>query len=483
MEPNAGKIQRAVGILQGQTVRNDVLLSCLICGITSHELVEVKMADAKNYKEIWTALKWLTRPNRGLLPLLSEIPMRIAGRDGRPSTAYFLTEFGESVSKLLYPQHNFKTSNPHNADAVSHRISQLEIYTRVCQMGWVAEIEKKLEYNNGQKNVRCDVLAHHPNMNLHMEIEHDLPRNNLWRAEEKFIRWQEYAKSEGIKPQILFVFNLPESKVQKTLRNWQEALGRVKAKVGELAFEVDYVLLGKLVGPLDKNLEDHVLPMHPEIPAFDAKPERAQSQPSAGQSDVPDYVARFYDDFNDLVWEQSAAAEASEKLMAFFDLARGIYDGSYYRGSPSDMYAETPRESIWLLRYYLELSQNEKMLTELKEALDWVARRSGQMGLIMFRNVMTKIIWDVFLEHHGFSRGGALNVVFNIPDFQDTRSDFSVKVSLSGNTDLFEWYQVEKACDALSWVLSSLFIYSEKLGLGERPWKQSAKKAKNGTDM
>jgi hypothetical protein len=118
------------------------------------------------------------------------------------------------------------------------------------------------------------------------------------------------------------------------------------------------------------------------------------------------------------------------------------------------------------------------MLAELKQALKWIQKKGSQMGLIMFRSNMTSIIWDVFLRHHGFSRGGALNVMFYIPDFQDIRSDFWVKIDYSdyrGGLGLGE-YRTRDFCVAISWMLTGLFSYSEELGLSERPWKVIEKK-------
>ena len=128
-----------------------------------------------------------------------------------------------------------------------------------------------------------------------------------------------------------------------------------------------------------------------------------------------------------------------------------------------------------MLRYYLCHPANQAMYAELQESLAWLAKQRGGMGLIMFRDAITRILWDVFLRHHGFSRGGALGMSFQIPDFGDRRSDYYVAiqfVGLSLNSPIA--WMLDKAAEAISWVLTSLFIYSEELGLGKRPWRAAA---------
>ena len=204
----------------------------------------------------------------------------------------------------------------------------------------------------------------------------------------------------------------------------------------------------------------------------------ASPAPVVVKEPIPWYVDRFYNGYMDCVEAVRKAETPEEELMTFFKLAWFIYDASYYRDSSSVNYAVLPHASVWLLRHYLELPANQAMLAELKQALNWMQKRSGQMGMIMFRNYMTSIIWDVFLRHHGFSRGGGLSVMFYIPDFQDIRSDFWVKVSYSDfhmGKGVGDEY-TRHFCVAVSWMLTGLFSYSEELGLGQRPWKKIEKK-------
>jgi hypothetical protein len=275
---------------------------------------------------------------------------------------------------------------------------------------------------------------------------------------------------------MLFVFNLSRDTAQATIQNWREALGRVEAS-GKLNCRISYITVAELH---EKDLSaaiDLALPLKAITVKKDESPAAVSIAPKPVTA-IPVYAQRFFVDYMNCVRELQQAKRPEDQLMSFFNLSLFIYEASYQKDSDSVKYAALPRASIWMLRHYLELPANQAMLAELKQALNWIQKRGSQMGLIMFRSYMTSIIWDVFLRHHGFSRGGALNVMFYIPDFQDIRSDFWVKIDYSevrGGLGLGE-YRARDFCVAISWMLTGLFSYSEELGLGQRPWMVVEKK-------
>ena len=76
---------------------------------------------------------------------------------------------------------------------------------------------------------------------------------------------------------------------------------------------------------------------------------------------------------------------------------------------------------------------------------------------------MSSKLWDVFLFHHGLGRGGALRVVFQVPDFQDRSSDFRVEVRVDDDLRAAQTDDVK----ALSWFFTSIYIYRRHFGLVE----------------
>ena len=121
--------------------------------------------------------------------------------------------------------------------------------------------------------------------------------------------------------------------------------------------------------------------------------------------------------------------------------------------------AAFPRASLWLMRRYLEHPWMLPVRASLVEEFKKIRKRSP--GLTMFRDRVTRLIWDALLRHHGLGRGGALRAVFQVPDFQDISSDFRVDVHIGGSVR----GNTEEAEKALSWCLSSLYLYMEDLGL------------------
>ena len=474
------QLQRALDALNHVEVRAKVLMSCKDCGMTTQELAELESQE--EYRPVYSAFEWLVSPGHGLLPFLNSVPMRMIDRTGRPPRAYLLTPFGAQALRLLDPQASTHALELSDVDAWQHRFVQARIHTLSRKMNWKATLEKTVSFDQGKRNIRCDVLLQLPDEHLYIEVEQDLPRNNLWRAVEKFEHWREYAKDQKEKFDLLFVFNLPNEAVQATVKNWEEALGRVEAG-GTLNCRISYIPVAALN---EKDLSaalDLAIPLKaiemkkvetPALISVESKPVDA----------IPGYAQQYYEGYMNCVHELHKAKRPEDQLMSFFNLSLFIYEASYQKDNASVKYAVLPRASVWMLRHYLELPANESMLTELKQAMNWMQKRSGRMGMIMFRDNMTRLIWDVFLRHHGFSRGGALNVMFYIPDFQDIRSDFWVKIDYSdyrGGLGLGE-YRTRDFCVAISWMLTGLFSYSEELGLGQRPWKVIERKSNKKKD-
>jgi len=465
-----------LALIQENPIRRAVLLSCQENGMTSQALAEA--ASGAEYRATYSALSWLASPGRGLLPLLSAIPMRLDSRPGRPPTGYVLTEIGAEIATLLDPGLPVKAPNVRNQRDLQHRWCQLELLTRARQAELDIQLEQVLSYGNNHV-VRCDVVLDAPDGTHYIEIEQELARTNLSRAIAKFGHWQEFARTHAEqKTDLVLLFNLPATDLAETLSLWQDALGQCQQEHGQLRFSPRYLLMGEIFSgdwltairsapaltPKMPEKPRKVKPAVDEQPQQATKDWRSELWP-APRSLAPADIAWFGAEISNYARLDDPAA----RFKAFERIVRTIYLASFYRDSPTALYAARPVESLWLLNYYLLHPVNQAMYAELKEAFTWLEKRRGGMGLIMFRDAVTRILWDVFLHHHHLSRGGGLGASFQIPDFGDWRSDYYVRVTCPGSAHLS--LRIQESQDALGWVLASLFIYTEELGLGKRPWR------------
>ena len=483
---NTGNEDRALLALTAGELREQVLKTCIHCGITNQDLAILECGGETNQRLIRSTLDWLSKPNSaGFAAMLEAMPMKLEGRKGRPMQAYLLTEFGRKVLYRLDPQIKARVNNPKDKKDLDHRFAQLDVLTRVLQNGWRAEVERVIPYAKG-KEIRCDVLAHRPEKKLYIEIEQELSRSNMARAVEKFRHWQAYALSRDFVPDLLFVFNLPDAKLGPTLAIWQQALWTV-FNGNNTCLDVRYILVGVLEGqPFNIALNSFGVWMEPLDPTVPGEESGAASI-QLGQTAAPNVwlpeANELLPKFDQCVDIYSEARTSAERLPAFLDLMTCIHAASYHsknnRTSDCDVfnYSELPEKSLWLLRHYLTLPQNQAMYEDLKEALIWVKSRSN-MGLIIMRDIICSILWDTFLKHHKLAVGGNLKVSLDVPDYVNRNSSFEVKATLWNTDKMSSSLKLEAACEALSWVMTAFIWYPEFLGTGTQPWKKKGNKKK-----
>ena len=474
----AYQLQKLIANLQRHPVTVQTLLSCQFCGATSQEMAE--QYTQKPYRPVYAALKWLTSPPGGFLPLLTSIPVRLAGRVGRPPRGYLLTEWGAQVLALLDPELMVSPPNPRDLLDLHHRFCELEVLVSAQRLGLQAQLEKALSYGK-RKNVRADVYLTMDEQDVILEVEQELSRNNAVRAVKKFERWQNYVRAKGGRRHNLamyLVFNLPAQDLQSTLQRWQKARTQAEQRQRDLFFPVYWLPISHFFGVSLSEALEQAVPL--DALEIEVQTPQPATQPHGPETQVPPaWMHALYDDYMELVATLKSAAHPRERLFSFIELAQFIHQASFYPESTTMLYAANPRESLWLLRHYLHLPANQALFSELKTAYRWIQKRSGGMGLIMFRDAMTRLIWDIFLRKHGFSRGGALRATFQIPDFQDNRSDYWVDVRLTGGIHReISSFRIRDKTEAVGWILSGLFIYPEELGLGTPIWKYQPRRKK-----
>jgi hypothetical protein len=472
------KLQNAVAFLKNHPLAELAMQSCQQCGMTYLPLLQQlshKQGVKHGAASLRRALKELTAPASGIPPMLLETSLRILGRSGAPTVTYTPTEFGRQVLAHL----KIECPNPHNEAARKHLYIQMELMTRALQAGWTPEVEKHLATvcDDVQQNIRVDVFIKRPGEpTLYLEAEQELTANNISRAEEKFEHWQSYVRHFDADAHLHIVFNVARERLGGTLQLWRRALTQL-ASNERVLFQVSYALLADLMDiPLGQAILERFTALTPlERLKSDDENETVIEDISPFARQVRAYQPHRDLDmaFEAALHEWREAYTAAGRVEAFFALLRCIHQASDLRESGEVFrYNLLPIRSLALLYRYLTLPENQSLYDDLRQAIQWVQGRN--LGVTLLRELHTQIIWDVFLAHHDFARGGKLQVSYEIADHMEKFKGFGVLVSYNSSRQSgVENSHPDDA--ALAWVLTALFTYSEILGLGRLPWKKKPK--------
>lgn len=462
-------------------------------------LDQVKVLAELSQKIARTSLENLIGPPRRTPPALRAVPVKLASKTGRPQNAYLPTPEGAEVLRSLFPDARQRAYQVHDPIDISALYCMMEVYTAACQHGLQAAVEKVLPYGDGLANIRADIWVQSAaGPGWIFEIEQQLTRNNLPRVIEKLLHLRGlFTSAQGAEcsPQVRILFNLPAEDSERTLTTWRDALGSVIQQVGVLPYQLYWQPVQDfLQNPEWPTLERFQL-LEPSQPAAEPEnpAEQAQEQP---QSDMSEPQLRMLElatppDIDlkelkiilmalDITYQEEFSAlvgcnNQRQRSQNFFSLMILIYDASHYTGSDTLEYAAFPLKSLRLLFRYLNAHQNRELFEQLRQAMPNLQYQAS-VGIIGFRNALTKFFWDIFLRWHGLARGGPLKVVVQVPDFQDRRSEFYVMVRIEnhnmvGYDRYYEYTHSRKftAETALAWVLEALFLYAYELGLSDKP--------------
>ena len=159
----------------------------------------------------------------------------------------------------------------------------------------------------------------------------------------------------------------------------------------------------------------------------------------------------------------------------FFLIMSLIYAASYPPDATPWESAQHPYASLYLLRHYLSLHPR------LRQALSQALVR-GSSSIRWSTPLVThkmQTVVDLFLRYHGLHSRGSLTVTAIGPWAQsDDRGDFAIRVRLHPEVLLGAEAEaivptpeeVAAAEQALAWVLTALFAYSQELGLKQTPF-------------
>lgn len=455
----------------------NVLLSCAPCGITTVELTwldfSAKGLEATE-RTAYNTLNRLTGSSGGFPPLLVKSTETIAGQPGGPKKVYRLTKFGLEILKKISPGSTVRYLDEPTDISLRHRYCQLEVYVLARRQGWDAEIEKVLPYRDEggtDRNLRCDVVLQTPNGPLYVEIEQKLNKTTLPRAQKKLEHWHEYSVATGELPHLMLFFNLDLRSRDKTLEMWMEALWKV-GEGGEIQFPISYLLMSNLRGTesLQDDLETSTMTLRPRAPIKKGNVSSTPWQPHP-------IIAPLLEGMDNILADQMAIkremrdedylgredmSEPGANVAMLMRAAKYIYDAS---GDDDKIWKnkfKDPVRALLLLRYYLTREPNLEMYAALQEAF----KQAANKGVTLQKIQISAAIQNVFLSHFYIGRDNQLNVSFIVPNFEDKQGRYKVQVTFDQFGNFKDAHGLDaEHLSALEWMLSSLFTYSDFLGL------------------
>ncbi|MEP0805331.1 MAG: hypothetical protein HRF47_07560 [Chloroflexota bacterium] len=451
--------------------RHDVfVMKAAYAGLVS-KLTAGLSAPALSPQNITTSLTRLVH-----IGFLQEQRIAKIEKKGRPEKVYRVTQAGVDWLR----ENGFD-------DVVEMTSSDpIELAHRYCQAlvgaltpDWTkVEFEKVFSLADG-RNVRIDVVVPLADGAMQfIEIEQRLERNHLARAVEKFERLGEFFRREAgrgvYRSDVLFIFNLSAAALPQTLRLWQEALARAFPAQADPPFTPRCATIDTFVSnPAFTELE--------RFPLIE-KRDGGAVQMSSNIGEVLDYRAAPYTKdvlamLDEIRLEPvKLPSHEAEQLAGFCEIAMNIYRRSMRKDSPTRKYAAFPHESIQALRGLLHLPVNAGLLRELKKGYAWIESRKS--GLILYRDAVTRLIWDVVMRHFGIGQEGPLKIFVGIPDLAEKASTIMIEVILEKSEELrLPWTSGDETYeDAISWMLTALFLYPVDLGLTDSLWASPRRK-------
>ena len=399
-------------------------------------------------------------------------------KKGRPEKIYRLTDAGAEW---------LQGNGIENASALG--ISDpIDLAHRYCQAlvgvlspsGSEVEIEMVIPLSGG-RNIRIDVVVSLSSSVVQLvEIEQKLDRKNIARAVEKFKELGEVFHAGQLhapyNTDVMFVFNLNSSALPRTLNVWREALAHAFPNEMPIPFTPRFTTMDMFMSN----------PSFSNIDRYESITRRskykANDEPYSKGDGIPDFknapsTNKLLEKFKAIQRDYDPLQSyAPEQLLGFCETAMTIYRMSMDKNSPARKYSAFPQESVMGLRDFLHMPENAVLLQALKDGYSWIEGRKS--GLILYRESVTKLIWDVFLRYFGFGRVGPLNVFVGIPDLAEKSSQITVDVILDKGGDQRLQLSSEGISyeEAISWMLTAVIVYPVDLGLTSSFWSQPKRK-------
>ena len=369
----------------------------------------------------------------------------------------------------------FENAAPLNLDGlldVAHRFCMALVAAQARNSG---ELEKVIPYAPG-RSVRTDVYVETRDGVRLIEIEQELSSNNRDRAVEKLKGYAELFATDAsdLIPELLIIFNLPASNLKRTLNIWQLAL----RDAGDMSFPVYYSTLegfmfapefvnwGKgnfsILTPSEKKRRIAETPVIPgEIP---------------GKHPVRTVSMIDMDTVASVITSRIHVAPNEEDTDRLYHLGHIAYlihqlDFNQETGRTRN-YAAFPANSLRALSDFLHHPMQRPLIEILKPDIQDFQKR---IGITQQRLAASRLAWN-FLEYFGFGSTSPLSLQIGIPEMGDSNvNEVSFKLLLTGQHKLEKLEKIIEYLAAISWVMTVLLIYPDRLGLVDEVKRRGGK--------
>ena len=424
----------------------------------------------------------------GLPPLfgVSEKKLTRPNLQGRQPKVYTLGKGGEALLRHL-GEVSARAYTQRSPIAMAHALAVFDVDLAAKQAGLAVETEKQLHATK-QVYIRPDNLVTlSGGRKLIFEVEQlakpdYLPRiTHSVRHKTAFFRRN---TDERIVSEIRMLFNLKPGRLyQKTLQRWESVLALLAKEEpsGTLPFSLHAMTLADFLAEPDWSESPSVARWR----VLSATTPTTISGKDFSTKALPQPLQAFRSKQNMLILEalwQEFQAQGHHKEAGvlfpdpqFLELVQVIYLASHRKTGSALEGAAFPHASLYLLQQYL------LMRPDLRERLNRVIRRGGRALHWNATTILHRIqaLADEFLAYHGFRSNGTLQVFAQVVDWHaNAPKSFALSVKISSPELLSqEWENysprredLQRAEQALAWVLRALFIHPERVGLYPLPF-------------
>lgn len=445
---------------------------------------QVSLLTKIEYKRVAELLMELSRTTGNRMAALRSVSVRLEGQRGRPKKLYLLTDEGAAVLKEIGGHQHLSAPKMTDGIEFTAAFSAMEIYSIAFSQGYKVKIEEPLYISGTKKNVRADILINLDGVENIFEIEQQENQGTLPRLVDKLGRMHNLFVSQNDKKictNVRILFNLPKEDT-KTIQIWQRAIQEIKSEVGELSFNLYAMLITDfLEKPVWRNLDKFK-----QIQSKSPTETHDQGVLVPGQEEqnkIPTKIdeLRVAMRVRDSIYKKQLlntknSQNHSLRVEAFFEICKLTYKASHYNNSAVNLYAALPTDSLDFLNKYLHEDQNKSLLEDLNQRLNWI--RKHNTSVMVLRSGIASLVWDGFLQYHGFGRGGPLVVGVVFPGFDEIESELFIDVRIRGELeklmtsrgDYRYFYRYTKSLEeeSLAWILNAILYYPNFLGLGSK---------------
>ena len=445
---------------------------------------QVSLLTKIEYKRVAELLMELSKTTGNRMAALRSVSVRFEGQRGRPKKLYLLTDEGAAVLKEIGGYQHLSAPKMTDGIEFTAAFSAMEIYSIAISQGYKVKIEEPLYIGGTKKNVRADILINLDGIENIFEIEQQENQGTLPRLVDKLGRIHNLfvlQTDKKICTDVRILFNLPKEDY-KTIQIWQRAIHEIKAVVGELSFNLYAILITDfLEKPTWRNLE--TFEKIQSKPSAELHEQNELIQGTEEQNKIPVIIdeLRVAMRVRDSIYKKQLLNTKNSqnhllRVEAFFEICRLTYNASHHHDSAVNYYAALPTESLDFLNNYLHENQNKTLLEDLNQRLSWI--RKHNTSVMVLRSGISSMVWDGFLQYHGFGRGGPLIVGVVFPGFDEIESELFIDVRIRGELEKFmtskgdyrTYYRYTKSLEeeSLAWILNAILYYPNFLGLGSK---------------